>query len=79
MNPKPNPLALLGNAAMPCFVCDTPTKRIRSGSHLNGTPSDPKDCFRICLACDADWSSAIFEEVRTQKKPDPSDKPDPSA
>jgi hypothetical protein len=67
---KPNPIALTSQHPKPCFVCDTPTRRIRSGTHLNGSPTDPKDFFRICLACDADWSSAIFEEIRHQKTQD---------
>lgn len=79
---KPSPIALLSQQTKPCFVCASPTRRIRSGSHLHGPPTDPKDFFRICLTCDPDWSSAIFETPSYYRpaplQSDPSDMSDPS-
>lgn len=47
----------------PCFVCDTPTRRIRSMTHLSGPPSDAKDMVRICLDCDDAWTASLTREL----------------
>ncbi len=52
-------IALVATQPGPCFVCATPTRSIRSGKHLDRPPNDPEDYFRICLACDADWTAAL--------------------
>jgi hypothetical protein len=53
----------------PCFVCDSPTRRQRSMSHLNGPPKDSKDCVRICLECDEDWTASLTRELTDNPPP----------
>lgn len=58
----------------PCFVCDEPTKRLRSMTLPHHVPKDANDQVRICLACDEDWTEAL---VRERIENPPKHKPKP--
>ena len=48
-----------------CFICLKPTIRERSLTQLTHPPTSRMDTVPICLECNDDWSTALFENIRS--------------
>lgn len=65
---KPNPQARIHTHQLPCHICGTKTRRLRSLTHLHGPPDDLNDSVPICLNCGYDWTFAVNLANRTRQR-----------